>query len=106
MKMLILAILLKRRRIEIIRPFEGVLKRILRKYQESDSSLIREDMAKFMTLKPCSSCNGTRLNETARNVFISDYSLPKISELTIEKLFSSLRNLNLKEPKERLLKKL
>ena len=74
------------RRIEIIRPFEGVLNRILRKYQESDSSLIREDMAKFMTLKPCSSCNGTRLNEAARNVFIEEFSLPDISELTIEEL--------------------
>ena len=94
------------RRIEIIRPFEGVLKRILRKYQESDSSLIREDMAKFMTLKPCSSCNGTRLNETARNVFISDYSLPQISELTIEEAFLFFKKLKLKGAKGKIAEKI
>ena len=94
------------RRIEIIRPFEGVLKRILRKYQESDSSLIREDMAKFMTLKPCSSCNGTRLNEAARNVFIEDFSLPDISELTIEEAFIFFKKLKLKGAKGKIAEKI
>ena len=94
------------RRIEIIRPFEGVLNRILRKYQESDSSLIREDMAKFMTLKPCSSCNGTRLNETARNVFIDDFSLPDISELTIEEAYLFFKKLKLKGAKGKIAEKI
>ena len=53
-------------------------------------------MAKFMTLKPCSSCNGTRLNETARNVFIEDFSLPDISELTIEEAYLFFKKLKLK----------
>ena len=94
------------RRIEIVRPFEGVLNRILRKYQESDSSLIREDMAKFMTLKPCSSCGGTRLNETARNVFIEDFSLPDISELTIEEAFLFFKKLKLKGAKGKIAEKI
>ena len=94
------------RRIEIVRPFEGVLNRILRKYQESDSSLIREDMAKFMTLKPCSSCNGTRLNETARNVFIEDFSLPDISELTIEEAYLFFKKLKLKGAKGKIAEKI
>ena len=94
------------RRIEIIRPFEGVLNRILRKYQESDSSLIREDMAKFMTLKPCSSCNGTRLNETARNVFIDGFSLPDISELTIEEAYLFFKKLKLKGAKGKIAEKI
>ena len=94
------------RRIEIIRPFEGVLNRILRKYQESDSSLIREDMAKFMTLKPCSSCNGTRLNEAARNVFIEEFSLPDISELTIEEAFIFFKKLKLKGAKGKIAEKI
>ena len=94
------------RRIEIIRPFEGVLNRILRKYQESDSSLIREDMAKFMTLKPCSSCSGTRLNETARNVFIDDFSLPDISELTIEEAYLFFKKLKLKGAKGKIAEKI
>ena len=94
------------RRIEIIRPFEGVLNRILRKYQESDSSLIREDMAKFMTLKPCSSCNGTRLNETARNVFIDGFSLPDISELTIEEAYLFFKRLKLKGAKGKIAEKI
>ena len=48
------------RRIEIIRPFEGIVNNINRKYANSDSPLIREDMSKFMTHRPCSSCEGSR----------------------------------------------
>ena len=75
------------RRIEIIRPFEGIVNNINRKYSNSDSPLVREDMSKFMTHRPCSSCDGSRLNESARNVFINQTSLPEISEMTIEEAY-------------------
>ena len=63
-------------------------------------------MAKFMTLKPCSSCGGTRLNETARNVFIEDFSLPDISELTIEEAFLFFKKLKLKGAKGKIAEKI
>ena len=63
-------------------------------------------MAKFMTLKPCSSCNGTRLNETARNVFIEDFSLPDISELTIEEAYLFFKKLKLKGAKGKIAEKI
>ena len=63
-------------------------------------------MAKFMTLKPCSSCGGTRLNETARNVFIEDFSLPDISELTIEEAYLFFKKLKLKGAKGKIAEKI
>ncbi|MFL2754128.1 MAG: excinuclease ABC subunit UvrA [Gammaproteobacteria bacterium] len=94
------------RRIETIRPFEGVVNNILRRYSESDSPLIREDMSKFMTQKPCSDCEGSRLNEQARNVFVSEKSLPAISEMTIEEAFNFFESLNLKGAKGKISEKI
>ena len=94
------------RRIEIIRPFEGIVNNINRRYSDSDSPLIREDMSKFMTHRPCSSCEGTRLNEQARNVFIEESSLPDISELTIEEAFDFFTKLNLKGSKGKIAEKI
>ena len=94
------------RRIEIIRPFEGIVNNINRKYANSDSPLIREDMSKFMTHRPCSSCGGSRLNESARNVFIEQTSLPEISEMTIEEAYDFFDKLNLKGAKGKIAEKI
>ena len=94
------------RRIEIIRPFEGIVNNINRKYSNSDSPLIREDMSKFMTHRPCSSCDGSRLNESARNVFINQTSLPEISEMTIEEAYEFFEKLNLKGAKGKIAEKI
>ena len=94
------------RRIEIIRPFEGIVNNINRKYSNSDSPLIREDMSKFMTHRPCSSCDGSRLNESARNVFINETSLPEISEMTIEEAYEFFDKLNLKGAKGKIAEKI
>ena len=94
------------RRIEIIRPFEGIVNNINRKYANSDSPLIREDMSKFMTHRPCSSCEGSRLNESARNVFIEQTSLPEVSEMTIEEAYDFFDKLNLKGAKGKIAEKI
>ena len=94
------------RRIEIIRPFEGIVNNINRKYANSDSPLIREDMSKFMTHRTCSSCEGSRLNESARNVFIEQTSLPEISEMTIEEAYEFFDKLNLKGAKGKIAEKI
>ncbi len=76
-------------------PFEGVIPNMQRRYRESDSSMIREDLAKYLSSRPCQSCQGTRLREEARNVFIDDKNLPEICSYSIEKAHEFFKSLNL-----------
>ncbi len=63
--------------------FEGVLPNLERRYRETESSAVREELSKFLNSQACPDCGGTRLNESARHVFISDHSLPEITSLSI-----------------------
>lgn len=63
--------------------FEGILNNLERRYRETESNTVREELSKFLSMRPCPSCKGTRLNEQARNVFIADQNLPRISEMAI-----------------------
>lgn len=64
-------------------PFEGIIPNMQRRYRETDSNAVRDELAKYLATKPCRSCGGTRLREEARNVFINDTNLPQITELAI-----------------------
>ncbi|WVD65969.1 excinuclease ABC subunit UvrA [Orbus sturtevantii] len=64
-------------------PFEGILNNLSRRYKETDSQTIREELAKYISNRSCPSCQGSRLRLEARNVFIDDTNLPAISELSI-----------------------
>ena len=63
--------------------FEGVLPNLDRRYHETESGAVREELTKFLNSHACPDCDGTRLNRTARNVFIADRSLPEITALSI-----------------------
>ncbi|MBA3732142.1 MAG: excinuclease ABC subunit UvrA, partial [Gammaproteobacteria bacterium] len=63
--------------------FEGIIPNMQRRYRETDSEAVREELAKYLANQPCSECGGTRLNVAARNVFIEDRSLPEIARLPI-----------------------
>ena len=63
--------------------FEGVLPNLDRRYRETESSAVREELSKFLNSQACPNCGGTRLNEAARNVFICDHSLPEITSLSV-----------------------
>ena len=63
--------------------FEGVLPNLDRRYRETESSAVREELSKFLNSQACPECRGTRLNEAARNVFINDHSLPEITRLSV-----------------------
>jgi excinuclease ABC subunit A len=63
--------------------FEGVLPNLERRYRETESSAVREELSKFLNSQACPDCRGTRLNEAARNVFICDHSLPEITSLSV-----------------------
>ncbi|TRW50482.1 excinuclease ABC subunit UvrA [Aliidiomarina halalkaliphila] len=64
-------------------PFEGIIPNMQRRYRETDSNAVRDDLSKYLATKPCRSCGGARLREEARNVFVNDTTLPHITELAI-----------------------
>lgn len=63
--------------------FEGIIPNIQRRYRETESQTVRDELSKYMTQRHCQSCDGTRLNEAARHVFIGKQNLPKITALPI-----------------------
>lgn len=67
-----------------VRPFEGVIPNMERRYRETESQAVREELAKYMAVSPCDQCHGTRLCEQARHVFIDTANLPSITELSIK----------------------
>jgi len=87
-------------RVERIYSFEGVIANISRRYKETDSSGIRDHLSKLISLRDCQNCDGTRLREEARNVFIQTNSLPSITKLTIDEAFSFFENLKLQGTKK------
>ncbi len=60
----------KRRTIKRWHPFEGILPNFERRWRETDSAAVREDLARYQSAKPCPACNGTRLRREARHVFL------------------------------------
>ncbi len=74
-------------------PFEGVLPNMERRYKETESSAVREDLAKFISNRSCASCAGTRLRREARHVFVENTALPTISEMSIGHAMEFFKNL-------------
>ena len=60
-----------------------VLNNMERRYKETESSAVREELAKFISNRACASCEGTRLRREARHVFVENTTLPTISEMSI-----------------------
>ena len=64
-------------------PFEGIIRNMERRYRETESTAVREELARYISTHPCSECGGTRLNEAARHVFVDDRNLPAITTLPV-----------------------
>ena len=64
-------------------PFEGILNNMARRYKETESMSVREELAKNISNRPCADCGGSRLRPEARNVYIGQTNLPMISEKSI-----------------------
>jgi excinuclease ABC subunit A len=75
--------------------FEGVIPNLERRYRETESNAVREELTRFLNSQPCPECKGTRLNRAARNVFITDKSLPEISNLSVGHAVEFFRELKL-----------
>jgi excinuclease ABC subunit A len=76
-------------------PFAGVIPNLERRYRETDARIVREELAKYISAKPCPDCGGQRLNREARHVFIADTNLPSITAWPIEKCLQFFDGLKL-----------
>ena len=76
--------------------FEGVLPNMARRFRETESSMVRENLQKFMRVTHCPSCAGTRLREESRHVFVGKTNLPNITEQSIAETLEHFNKLKLK----------
>jgi len=63
--------------------FEGIVPNLERRYRETESLTVREELAKYLNNRPCPDCGGTRLNRAARHVFVADRGLPQVTSLSV-----------------------
>ena len=75
--------------------FEGIIANMERRYLETDSQLVRDELSKYQSHRPCNVCEGARLNLSARNVFIEDFPLHQITHLPIRKSLAFFNTLSL-----------
>jgi excinuclease ABC subunit A len=76
-------------------PFEGILPNLERRYRETDSGMVREELAKFLSSQPCPECAGTRLNTAARHVYISGQSIAAVTTMSVSHALAFFQNLQL-----------
>jgi excinuclease ABC subunit A len=76
-------------------PFEGILPNLTRRYRETESPMVREELARYLSVRPCPECRGTRLNRAARFVFVADRSLPEVAHLTVGRALEFLQGFTL-----------
>lgn len=87
-------------------PFEGIANNMKRRYQETESSMVREELNKYISKKSCPKCGGQRLNRSARNVFINDVPLPQVNALSIADALAHFENIKLAGQKAQIAEKI
>jgi len=87
-------------------PFEGVVNNFERRYNNTDSSFVREELNKYLSKQICDACNGTRLCEAALNVFVGNKNIAEISEMPIEESLEFFKKLKLDGKKRKISEKL
>jgi len=75
--------------------FEGIVPNLERRYRETESAAVREELAKYISERACTDCGGARLNAAARNVFVAERPLPELVVLPIDEALEFFRSLNL-----------
>ncbi|MGM0412263.1 MAG: excinuclease ABC subunit UvrA [Pseudomonadota bacterium] len=76
-------------------PFEGVIPNMERRYRETESSTVREELAKYLSQSACDDCGGTRLNRAARSVFVDGLRLPDVAAMPVGRAHEWARDLRL-----------
>jgi len=75
--------------------FEGIVNNLERRYRETDSQMVREELSKYISNRPCPTCQGQRLNRSARHVFVAERTLPAVSALSIDACAAFFESLQL-----------
>lgn len=86
--------------------FEGVIPNLERRYKDTDSNGVREELAKLLSNKNCPECEGTRLKRDARNVFVDDKTLPEITNLPVGDAYDYFKKLKFKGAKKEIADKI
>ena len=86
--------------------FEGILNNMARRYKETESMSVREELAKHISNRPCADCGGSRLRPEARNVYIEQTNLPDVSEKSIGEALSFFGELQLSGQKAQIAEKI
>ncbi len=87
-------------------PFEGVIPNLERRYRETDSMLVREELAKYLNNKPCPDCNGTRLRLEARHVKVANHTIHELSCQPLKQSMTFFEQLRLKGKKHAIAEKI
>jgi len=87
-------------------PFEGIINNMQRRYKETESNAVRDELAKYLNSQHCPDCNGSRLRLEARNVFIDDTSLTTVAELAIADALEFFQGLKLTGQKAQVAEKI
>ncbi|MEN8778549.1 excinuclease ABC subunit UvrA [Glaciecola sp. HTCC2999] len=76
-------------------PFEGIIPNMERRYKDTESNTVRDELSKYLAQQPCSTCAGSRLRLEARNVFIEKTNLPTVATMSIADSLAFFKNLAL-----------
>lgn len=77
-------------------PFEGIIPNMERRYRETESDAVREDLSNYLSTSSCPGCKGSRLRESARHVYIDEVTLPEIVKMPVGKACDYYGTLKLK----------
>lgn len=83
------------RRIDFTRPFEGIIPNLQRRYVETDSNQMREEIKQYMNFRPCPECGGSRLNRVSRSVKVSGQNISEITAMSVETAFEFFTTMHL-----------
>jgi excinuclease ABC subunit A len=79
-----------------VHAFEGIINNFKRRYQETDSNTVRDELTKYLSIQQCRKCSGSRLREEARHVLIENLNIHQICELPLKKAYALVDSLNLR----------
>ncbi|WP_286911319.1 excinuclease ABC subunit UvrA [Idiomarina sp. UBA4520] len=86
--------------------FEGIIPNMQRRYRETESQAVREELSKYVATQPCKSCHGTRLRTEARHVFINNVTLPEVVEQSIGDAMTFFQQLDLEGQRAQIAEKI
>ncbi len=86
--------------------FEGILNNMARRYKETESMAVREELAKYISTRPCADCCGSRLRPEARHVYIGQTNLPDVSDMSIGEALSFFEKMALAGQKAQIAEKI